>query len=142
MLTVDAFPSSAMRPALFKELERLAADVVAACACCELWINGSFLTEKPEPNDIDLCFAIFVHDFERMDSHVQANIDQLLNGGKAYSPVLDTYVCFRFLRDDPRALADTSDYWSEKWGKGWDNWLKGFAVIKFGESDVGLRLFA
>lgn len=139
--TVLNFPQSISRAFLFSELERLHVDLTVTGLICELWINGSFLTEKLDPNDIDLSFACFYNDFEMLDSTLQANVWSLLNGGKRYSPVLDTYICFRFLRDDPRAMADGSRDWSEKWSVGWDDWLKGFAIIKLGETDVGLRLF-
>lgn len=142
VLTVTSFPSSTRRPFLFQELERLHAELMEVGAVCELWIDGSFLTQKPEPNDIDLCFAAFASDFNMLETSVRNNIWLNLNGGKQYSPYLDTYLCFRFLREDPRAKADTTDDWSEKWGVGWDNYLTGFVVIKYGESDVSVKLFA
>jgi hypothetical protein len=64
-----------------------------------------------------------------------ANLDD-----KNYSPLLHTYVCVRFARDDPRRAADRTDYWTEKWGVGWDDRLKGYVVIKLGETDVGHKL--
>ncbi|HTW26360.1 MAG TPA: hypothetical protein VME92_04480, partial [Acetobacteraceae bacterium] len=54
VLTVDAFPASAERPKIFAELERLAHDIEARRLVGELWVDGSFLTQKvsPEPDDI------------------------------------------------------------------------------------------
>ena len=140
--TVDAFPDSTRRPMLFAELARLHSDLIGAGAICELWIDGSYLTAKPEPDDIDLCFSAFSDDFRLLHQQVQMQIWHSLDGGKQYSPYLDTYVCFRFLRGDPRVNADTTDYWSEKWGVGWDSFLTGFVVLKLGETDVGLKLLA
>lgn len=131
-----------MRPNLFIELERLHGDLQVNDVVCELWIDGNFLTQKEEPNDIDLAFACYADDFDALEPHVQSDVWALLNGGKQYSPGLDTYLCFRFRREDPRASLDGTRDWSEKWGIGWDDRLKGFAVIKLGETDVGLRLFA
>jgi hypothetical protein len=142
VLTVAGFPSSVRRPTLFSELERLANDLSIANVVCELWIDGSFLTEKPEPDDIDLSFVAWVHHLETLSPQLQNALLADLNGGKNYSPALDTYFCARFLREDPRRVADSSTYWGAHWSKGWDDHIKGYAVIKLGETDVGLRLFA
>jgi hypothetical protein len=140
-LAVTRFPNSARRPQMFSELQRLIADLNAISVTAELWIDGSFMTEKEEPDDIDLSFSPWVSALEKLDLPVQVAVFNGLNGGKKYSPWLDTYVCVRFPQDDPRKGADKTNYWSEKWGKGWDDWLKGYAVIKIGETDVGHRLF-
>lgn len=141
-LAVLNFPTSATRSVLFQELSRLHSDLEAANVVCELWIDGSFLTEKIDPNDIDLTFSCFASDFDNLDQVLRNDIMTILNGGKQYSKQLDTYICFRFLRTDPRSMADNTNYWSEKWGIGWDDYLTGFVVIKLGETDVGLNLFA
>jgi hypothetical protein len=141
-LTVAPFPNSATRAQLFSELERLIDDLDKAAVVCELWIDGSFLTQKLDPGDIDLSFAAWINHLETLDPTIQAWILANLNGGYAYSPVLDTYFCARFLREDPRYSADKSAYWGEKWVKDWEDWLKGYVVIKLGETDVGRRLFA
>jgi hypothetical protein len=141
-ITVTAFTGSRRRERLFSELERLVFDLNQAQVICELWVDGSYLTEKTDPEDIDLSFAVWVQHLESLDPSLQSDLLANLNGGKAYSPALDTYFCARFLREDPRCVADTTAYWGEKWGKGWDDWLKGYAVIKLGETDVGYRLFA
>ena len=60
-----------------------------------------------------------------------------MNGGKNYSPALDTYLAIRFRRDDPRAPGQCP-YWSKWWSIGRDGWLKGYAAILLGETDVGL----
>lgn len=141
-IAVLPYPNSVRRPLLFRELERLHGDVCRGGLVCELWIDGSFLSDKPEPDDIDVIFSCFGRDFDLLPAPLKDNILKVLNGGKAYSPYLDTYICFRFLKDDPRYKADKSNYWAGLWGKGWDDWLTGYVVIKCGETDVGLRLFA
>ena len=143
-LAVDAFPASTERPRIFAELERLAADIEAHRLIGELWVDGSFLTQKvtPEPDDIDVSFTIDVANLDNKDAATQYFVIHTLNGGNKYSALLDTYICILFPGGDPRRAASMEQYWAEKWGIGWDDRLKGFAVIKFGESDVWLRLFA
>lgn len=127
---------------LFAELERLVNDLIGSSVCCELWIDGSFLTEKEEPDDIDLTVTLFPDDFDKLDPNAQTWMWSKLRAGKAYSPYLHVFLVFRFLDGDPRRAADKTAYWSEIWGKGWDDWLTGYVAIATGESDVGFRLIA
>ena len=103
-----------------------------------------FLTHKesPEPDDIDVSFAIDIVDIENRSAADKFFVTFTLNGYKRYSPLLDTYFCVLFPHGDHRRAASMERYWAEKWGIGWDDRLKGFAVIKFGENDVWFRLFA
>jgi hypothetical protein len=132
-LTVDAFPSSTERPRIFAELERLANDISTRRLVAEIWVDGSFLSRKitPEPDDIDLSFTIDIADLETRDSAVKFFVMNTLNGGRRYSALLDTYICVLFPIGDPRRSASMERYWAEKWGIGWDDRLKGFAVVRF-----------
>jgi hypothetical protein len=107
-----------------------------------LWIDGSYTCDKETPDDIDLSVAFWVSDAERLDPRTYSDIMNRLNGGHKFSPGLDTYLCPRFDQNDPRKAADLTDYWSEKWGKGRDDWLKGFVVIAIGDTDAQHRLLA
>jgi hypothetical protein len=125
---------------LFAEFERLVNDLMVRNIVCELWTDGSFMTAKEEPDDIDVSFAAFATALDLLDNTVRGWIFSKLDGHKLYSPTLDTYICVRFSMDDPRRRADGTDYWTEKWGVGWDDRLTGYAVVKLGETDVGHRL--
>lgn len=127
---------------LFAELERLVDGLAAMNVVCELWVDGSFLTEKADPDDIDVSFAASITDLEALDVKIQDWILFNLDGSKRYSPHLDTYICVRYPRDHPNRAADKTDYWTEKWGVGWDDRLTGYAVIRLGDNDVGHRLCA
>ena len=48
------FPNNLRREHLFLHLEELVQDLLRQSIACELWINGSFLTEKEEPEDKDV----------------------------------------------------------------------------------------
>lgn len=47
-------PGSLRRPALVAGLLHFLNDLAATNVKCEVWIDGSFATDKPEPNDVDL----------------------------------------------------------------------------------------
>lgn len=54
-LTVGRFKTSARRPALWQSLMRFCEELRdEGILPCRIWLNGSFLTEKIEPDDIDL----------------------------------------------------------------------------------------
>ncbi|MGD0104565.1 MAG: hypothetical protein ABSC06_11060 [Rhodopila sp.] len=141
-LTVTRFQSSVMRPIIFAEFRRLLNEMATFGLVGELWVDGSFMTEKPEPDDIDLSFGFNPEHLDQQTPEARAFVLTNLNGGKAYSPLLDTYMCFMFPVGDPRQAASSEDYWAEKWLVGWDDRLKGFAVVKLGESDVWFNLYA
>jgi hypothetical protein len=107
---------------------------------CELWVDGSFLTETIEPNDVDLSVCIHAHDFDALDIAIKEWIIMMLSDQK-FSPLLDTYVCINYLRDDPRRIIlDRTAYWGGWWSGDRDGRAKGYAVIKLGETDVGHRI--
>jgi hypothetical protein len=81
-LCLHPFPGSASRPQLVSGLSALLAELRSFGLTGELWIDGSFLTEKLDPADVDLvwkpdpnCVAAYVAN--------QGRIDQLFSGGGA-----------------------------------------------------------
>lgn len=52
------FQESDRRPRLFRDLERYHQEVSAANVGKYLVVNGSFVTEKPDPNDIDVLLVL------------------------------------------------------------------------------------
>lgn len=141
-VSVDPFTTPKRRQALFDALTRLVSDLSDKGIICELWVDGSFLTSKEEPEDIDLSVIIFRKDIENLDNSASKFILYQLNGDKKYDPLLDTYVCpVASMGDayhDPKDLA----YWGSLWGSGRDGRLKGYASVCLGETNVGLRLIA
>ncbi|MCX7307571.1 MAG: hypothetical protein NTZ72_06325 [Afipia sp.] len=59
-LTVDAFPLSGRRAALWNNVTAFVAHLKRHKLACDIWIDGSFLTQKIDPDDVDfvLDFAI------------------------------------------------------------------------------------
>lgn len=52
-LVVDRFPRSNSRKAIWQNLFELIQQIASLGLKCEIWIDGSFLTEKLEPQDVD-----------------------------------------------------------------------------------------
>src|SRR4051794_12451076 len=51
---VDLFPLSQSRRGLMDGLTQFSDTLVAAGVACDLWLDGSFLTEKIDPKDVDV----------------------------------------------------------------------------------------
>lgn len=56
-LCVTDFPYSRSRPEIMKGVEEVVRRLLAAKVPGELWIDGSFLTKKDEPDDADLLWC-------------------------------------------------------------------------------------
>jgi hypothetical protein len=57
-LCADGFPLPTTRAGLIAGLRRLVDDICACPLDGDMWLDGSFLTEKIDPDDVDLVFRI------------------------------------------------------------------------------------
>ncbi|CNI99638.1 TPA: hypothetical protein ACPZMC_004236 [Yersinia enterocolitica] len=82
-LCVDAFPKSARRSMLYCNYIQLMSDVRSLnqqFKCfLELWVDGSFTTEKPEPDDIDILLVIDFDQLNLIPVMFQPQIECILN---------------------------------------------------------------
>jgi hypothetical protein len=96
----------------------------------ELWVNGSFLTQKINPQDVDtvLCVA---SDFIDNASGLQIAKLHWLASNLRRSHLCDTYAFVEFPLSDPRYAVGASmrDYWTRQFGFGRANQSKGIAVV-------------
>ena len=57
-LCVAPFPASRTRPAIFAGLSAFLAVLAGFGVPMELWVDGSFVTNKPDPNDVDVAVLV------------------------------------------------------------------------------------
>jgi hypothetical protein len=57
-LCVDAIPLSGSRDLLMRSVEALCTTVSTALISSEIWVDGSFLTQKMNPADVDLVVVV------------------------------------------------------------------------------------
>jgi hypothetical protein len=130
----------ACRENLYYNFENVVQTILTASICCEIILDGSFLTEKPEPSDIDVKIYTDVEAHNIMSDYQMS----ILNGfnDQIYAPVVDitSFVTYPIGHEcygcalDP--LIDGEDY-----GLGHSAlWLKGYVVLRAGETDVGIRI--
>lgn len=140
-LCVDRFPDNIIRRNLYYKFEQMYQALLICCIPCDIWIDGSVLTEKAEPDDFDATIIIDEDVLESLIKEQQELIDSL--GAGEYIPKLDSFVFARLRRDNPvfGTEADAAFSWGEQYGcESGEEWLKGFAVLRLRETDVGLRI--
>lgn len=139
---VDAFKGNGRRVHLFQRFEAFFQEYLLAGFCCEMWLDGSFLTEKTDPDDIDATVII------------EPQVGATLNGSQLdlvektnkchFGPDVDGFAYILLDRDDPDYhddLVNPARTWHEVYGAEHSKeWLKGFVVLKVRETDVGLRI--
>lgn len=58
VLVVDGFPKSQRRQTLWNNFLHLLALIKQAGLSCDIWVDGSFLTQKIDPDDVDFVVEV------------------------------------------------------------------------------------
>ena len=104
---------------------------------CDLYIDGSFLTRKPNPDDVDVIVTIDHAIYETL-SEEQMQVLELINSDH-FAPNVDATAWVAYPREhEHHGSALDGSQVVEAYGiEHPQEWLKGFAVVKLWESDVG-----
>jgi hypothetical protein len=130
-LCVNAFPRSTTRGVIMDKLEQVINAIEAARLSGELWVDGSFLTEKIDARDVDVVLHGTLAP-GKVDlgnpGHVAA-INWLGSNLKA-SHMCDSYTCLYVAADPNRAR--WRQYWQNTFGYSRGRLCKGIAVLILG----------
>jgi hypothetical protein len=133
VLTVQ-FDNPNRRLELFAQLENLHRDLDAFAVRAELWVDGSFMTVKPEPNDIDGCIAIHIDQFQALSHEAKAYLKNFEDDAPSSKPSLDFFLNVYYNREDPRSKFEGAT-WESMWSRQHDGkWLKGYAIVPIGRA--------
>lgn len=118
-LLVDSFPDSATRGVIAAGFARLRIDACDHALAGMHWIDGSYVTNKQNPNDIDVVTFVDVDLLESLlGSPGEQFVIQVLAGGPATPAVYrsDSYVVAVAPPDHPEhhRFVKARDYW-RKW---------------------------
>lgn len=139
---VRRFSSREIRRRLYLNFEQLVQEILSHQIACHIVIDGSFLTEKPEPADIDFLISIDSEQYGSLPAKA-LELLQAIGNFNYIDKQLDGWLYIYYPRGHSNYEASEAlfielmDLFSLEHS---GNWLKGVAVLRLGESDVGLRL--
>jgi hypothetical protein len=131
--------SRAHRERLFYALEEVVQRLLRANIRCDVFVDGSFLTEKPEPEDVDIIVATESCVFDALDE-AQHQVVEALNTEP--NALVDSISITTYPREHPhRGYGLDGESWIEGYGiEHAQVYLKGYAVLRLWETDVGNRI--
>lgn len=110
--------------ALFQELRKLG-------VICEAWIDGSFVTEKAVPSDVDVSLMIDSVAFDALTQDAKNFINDLAFSESKYLKLVDAYVCIVHPKGTIERDIDPPEGYADTWGiEHNDRYLKGFIVME------------
>jgi len=130
-LCAARFPLSTTRGAVMDGLEVVVGKLKGEKIEAEVWIDGSFLTEKIDPEDSDIVVAVR-SDFVALATQEQSKVLAWIN-----SNLRDAHHCDSYLHTEypaGHALAGYSEwmraYWIRQFGFSRGEELKGMALVR------------
>lgn len=76
-ICVEAFPLSSTRAAIMDHLDEIIGRLDGTKTVGDLWINGSFLTQKIDPSDVDVLLRLDASFYDGLSTEHRAPIDWL-----------------------------------------------------------------
>jgi hypothetical protein len=128
------------RARLFYGLEELVQNLLQVGLRCSLFVDGSFLTEKDLPDDLDVLVNIDLDVMTNLSIEQRILVDAI--NQLQYIDNVDSWAATSYPRDH-RYFGTALDIGNAGDAYGLEHskfWLKGIAVLTLGETDVGLRI--
>ncbi|MGG3871697.1 DUF6932 family protein [Brevibacillus laterosporus] len=121
---VDDFPESTNRPNVFAGLVKFLKELDNVLIPHSIWLDGSYLTKKLEPNDIDLVVFYELEDISGDETRANVILDIIKNRSSYY--LCDAYFCYA---PNPRIDPNTRNYWRGQFGFDRDDQPKGMILL-------------
>jgi hypothetical protein len=128
---VQGYATSTTRMPLFNGWRRLDATARAILPPVEQWIDGGFVEDKNDPQDIDLCVLLDGETFDRLPAPARSALSLLfLNNAKALFGC-DPYVIFTYPTGHPShdSYLRARGYWDLWWGHTRSVGPKGYLAV-------------
>jgi len=126
-LCVSAFPDSITRAGIMNRLEALIHLMNHNGVVGQIWIDGSFLTQKLNPDDVDLLLILHPTDFTSMNAAQSNFFHWFLSNNLYQSHRCDNYAVV-FDRTAPEGEWNYA-YWLRQFGFSRRNIMKGVVVM-------------
>lgn len=131
VLCVGSFPVSKTRQHIFTGLQSVIHELGKCRLQCDMWVDGSFLTAKIDPEDVDFVLCV-PHEVYDGGSAEQRGVVDWVQGNLKDSLFCDSYVFFTYPEAHPLYWQGhyMEAYWTKQFGFARSNHFKGIAVIK------------
>jgi len=130
-ICVARFPSSVTRSSIMAGLENIVDQLKYCRIKMSLWIDGSFMTEKLDPEDSDVVACISGKDFDAATQQQRLTIQRLVEADNKLPYVCDFYAFVEY--EKGHRLAAQSEwmraYWLRQFGFSRHDEPKGLAVV-------------
>lgn len=141
-LCVTPFTGNARkcREKLFAALDDFVQQLLLQKVRCRVFTDGSFFTQKPDPDDVDVIVSIEECVMNTLNETQQNLIDAI--NTTTFIVGVDSLAVVCYPRDHPY-FGSAVDVGNAGDAYGLEHsrlWLKGYGVLRFGETDVGLRI--
>jgi hypothetical protein len=129
-ICVTNFPLSTSRKPIMDGLRVFVQRLLGVGIRGDLWLDGSFFTEKIDPKDVDVVLRIDAVIYNTGSIEIRAAIDWVIANQKS-TLKCDSYALFEYPADHP--LHDEGkwwySYWHAKWGFSREEDPKGIVVL-------------
>lgn len=132
LLCVARFPNSLTRAKIMDGLEHVVGVLNSTGVPMEIWVDGSFATEKLNPNDCDFAVRIMGEDYIAANSNARAVLSWAASTDLVPAHKCDCYVFSEFAAGHKKYDEGQYNraYWLKQFGFSRSEKPKGLAVIK------------
>jgi hypothetical protein len=114
MRLVDAFPGSTSRPGIFSGWSAYSASLRALIDVQSEFLDGSFVTSRQEPDDVDMSLWIRALDLDALNPIEEANLNRMLAMQRSFQ--CDVYLVPECVQNHPlRPHFDQQRDWTKKY---------------------------
>lgn len=130
-LCVESFPASKRRSKIMLLFEEIVQKIIAERIESKIWIDGSFMTKKTDPLDVDICLCIQSVFVDNANIQ-QQDVLKWINGDLSNSHLCDSYIFVEYPKGHKREAETTwgNAYWIRQFGFTRKDEHKGIAVIE------------
>jgi len=128
------------RERLFYGLEEVIQQLLIAKIPCDVFVDGSFFTEKPDPEDVDCLVTVEYSVMQVLTRDQRLRLDAL--NQEVYVAGVDSLAVTKYPRGH-QFFGSALDVGNAGEAYGLEHskvWLKGCGVLRLGETNVGLRI--
>jgi hypothetical protein len=132
-LVVDKFPLSTRRQMLWDNLVKMVQQLKVLKVPCKIWVDGSFLTEKINPDDIDFVVDVSVGVLDKATAAQADFLDRLSKRAFRKSDHLHSFVMFDAPSTDSRFTKSQAVH---------EQWKKDFGLSYVKKEPKGIAVLA